>query len=71
MLWTMDKTVALTGERRHRHKGGAVAPLFIAPELGTTDPVRPNRSRCRDRAHRDLASRAARVVGASGGERTQ
>jgi hypothetical protein len=33
MLWTMDKTVALTGERRHWHKGGAVAPLFIAPEL--------------------------------------
>ena len=32
-LWTMDKTVALTGERRHLHKGAAVAPLFIAPKL--------------------------------------
>lgn len=32
-LWTMDKTVALTGDRRHLHKGPPVAPLFIAPKL--------------------------------------
>lgn len=32
-LWTMDKTVALGGERRHLHKGALVAPAFSAPPL--------------------------------------
>ncbi len=32
-LWTMDKTVMLTGERRHHHKGPPVAPGFIEPAL--------------------------------------
>lgn len=32
-LWTVDKTVALTGERRHRHKGKPIAPTFVAPAL--------------------------------------
>lgn len=32
-LWTMDKTVALGGERRHLHKGALVAPGFSAPPL--------------------------------------
>lgn len=34
-LWTMDKTVALGGERRHLHKGGPVAPAFSAPPLAS------------------------------------
>lgn len=32
-LWTVDKTIALTGERRHLHKGTPVAPAFIPPAL--------------------------------------
>jgi hypothetical protein len=32
-LWTVDKTIALTGERRHLHKGSPVAPSFVAPAL--------------------------------------
>lgn len=32
-LWTVDKTIALTGERRHLHKGKPVAPAFVAPPL--------------------------------------
>jgi hypothetical protein len=32
-LWTMDKTVLLTGQRRHLHKGAPVAPGFTAPSL--------------------------------------
>jgi hypothetical protein len=32
-LSTMDKTVALGGERRHLHKGALVAPSFSAPPL--------------------------------------
>lgn len=32
-LWTVDKTVSLTGERRHLHKGAPVAPAFVAPPL--------------------------------------
>lgn len=32
-LWTVDKTVALTGERRHLHKGTHVAPAFVPPAL--------------------------------------
>jgi len=34
-LWTMDKTVALGGERRHLHKGALVAPAFSAPPLAS------------------------------------
>lgn len=32
-LWAADKTVALTGQRRHLHKGTVVAPGFSAPAL--------------------------------------
>lgn len=32
-LWVADKTVALTGHRRHLHKGASVAPGFTAPAL--------------------------------------
>lgn len=32
-LWSVDKTVALTGERRHLHKGTPVAPAFVPPAL--------------------------------------
>ena len=32
-LWAADKTVALTGQRRHLHKGAMVAPAFTAPLL--------------------------------------
>jgi len=32
-LWAADKTVALTGQRRHLHKGAMVAPAFTAPVL--------------------------------------
>lgn len=32
-LWAADKTVALTGQRRHLHKGAMVAPAFTAPAL--------------------------------------
>ncbi len=32
-LWSSDKTVVLTGQRRHLHKGAMVAPAFTAPKL--------------------------------------
>jgi hypothetical protein len=32
-LWAANKTVALTGQRRHFHKGAPVAPTFVAPPL--------------------------------------
>lgn len=32
-LWAADKTVALTGQRRHLHKGAMVAPAFTVPVL--------------------------------------
>ncbi|CAH0498768.1 hypothetical protein [Novosphingobium sp. CECT 9465] len=32
-LWAADKTVALTGQRRHLHKSAMVAPAFTAPVL--------------------------------------
>lgn len=32
-LWGTDKIVALTGQRRHLHKGPMVAPAFTAPAL--------------------------------------
>jgi hypothetical protein len=32
-LWAAEKTVALTGQRRHRHKGAVVTPAFAAPVL--------------------------------------
>lgn len=32
-LWAADKTVTLTGHRRHLHKGTLVAPAFTAPSL--------------------------------------
>ena len=34
-LWHADQTVALTGHRRHLHKGPAVAPAFIEPALAS------------------------------------
>ncbi|WP_299176984.1 hypothetical protein [uncultured Brevundimonas sp.] len=35
-LWIDDKTVAMTGERRHRHKGKPIAPGFSQPALAGT-----------------------------------
>lgn len=32
-LWSADKTVKLTGQRRHIHKGAKMAPGFAAPDL--------------------------------------
>lgn len=32
-LWSNEKTVALTGDRAHHHKGPPVAPAFAAPAL--------------------------------------
>lgn len=33
MLWSVDQTVALTGHRRHLHRGPVVAPAFTEPML--------------------------------------
>jgi hypothetical protein len=41
VLWNSSKTVALTGDQRHRHKGKAVAPNFVAPNLAPSISFTP------------------------------
>lgn len=40
-LWAADKTVAPTGQRRHRHQGAVEAPAFTAPVLAPHIQFRP------------------------------